>query len=574
MVPVYQSLPSIPSEICKDYQITPRNSKSFFLSKPSHLASFDFFLTNFTDHTHFNFEHLSENAYFAFKKEKCVIIRKYSFAGYEAILIKSDRKNIQICTSLLQSSKTIELLIKSLFDCFNKHSLQTSSIPSSSSSMSSSSLSSSSTLSTYHKPIQQTIHCINEIALVLIFTWLNPQDYFNISVTNRLFQRLSKHKLIIASLFNNHQISWKKTMDLVSFVRSKQLHCLDISCFKPKSLKLIFSFFSNLREIHLNGKEGYYSGKERSTVSQAIQRFPKKMASIYFTLCEITITDLKNLPAQLTSLHLSHCHQITNTASLCFSSKLQSLHLSFCNLITEVNLNHLQNLTSLTLSGLKITTITLANLSKLEYLELSYNHVLKRIDLDLPILKHFFLINCSEFTHLIHNKSFLNLESFELYGCKSIDSIKISQLKKLKFLDLSDCTQLDTIDVEINLSSLEKLIFSNNAIENININDDLFPNLKSIDLSNNQYLLTININSSKLKSLDLSNCINLNEVVLTNLDELEFLNLSFSNASNKILKNSFHKLKFLDLRYCDRITEADADNFAKKHPSCLVEYID
>ncbi len=228
------------------------------------------------------------------------------------------------------------------------------------------------------------------------------------------------------------------------------------------------------------------------------------------------------------NLDLSSSTELTNLEA--YGNNISSIKLDQCEMLTEINLNG-NSLKSIDLTGNKklldlglSSNKDLVDLklnkdnSKITKLNISYTAI-KAIDL----LPHEKLIEFNSEGNNVKNYNFssaTNLETLNLRGNEEISELNLSTNTKLQQLELSGCT------------SLEKL----NAKECLD-------------------LVSINVNGTKLKSLDLPKSNKLQSIGIRNNSGLGYINLN-ENALTKYpesIESNFYninvdsKRNYLDL---------------------------
>ena len=200
------------------------------------------------------------------------------------------------------------------------------------------------------------------------------------------------------------------------------------------------------------------------------------------------------------NLEFVNCKQITNNALKQLPEKLVSLNINFCTQMTDQGMKYLSERTK-GLKFLKMVSLSRVNDEGLQYL---------------------------------------------------------STLKTLKSLNLTNCTNL----TEKGLSFLQNTGLKHLSLTNLKLKSglDKLPSLlKSLDLTNtpfNDDSLKLLKNFKFLSHLDLSYCYKMNGESLSKLPLLTSLSLfGWKNLEDAHLKGIPSSLEFLDLSYCELITE-------------------
>ncbi|KAL2342194.1 hypothetical protein Fmac_010134 [Flemingia macrophylla] len=156
------------------------------------------------------------------------------------------------------------------------------------------------------------------------------------------------------------------------------------------------------------------------------------------------------------------------------------------------------------------------------------------------------------------------LELVNLYGCKSLHQLhpSISSLSKLKYLDLSYCSRIRSLDIRSKyLSRLYLYGYGNSCLTNISVASDELTNL---DLDTMRKLECLNVNSRSLVDLSLDKCFSLKEISVVS-EEITKLSLSDTVISSFSSISSLPKIRYLDLSDCKKIEKLDL------HSKSLIE---
>ncbi|XVF60515.1 hypothetical protein PTKIN_Ptkin08bG0053600 [Pterospermum kingtungense] len=203
----------------------------------------------------------------------------------------------------------------------------------------------------------------------------------------------------------------------------------------------------------------------------------------------------------------------------------------------------------------------LANLTKLEFLDLSYNPYFRSfIPPEVGNLKNLVVLNmsyCFQITGHIPSSfgQLTNLVSLSLSGNQISGSIpvELGKLKNLVSLDLSGNMLVGSIPFSDQLTNLVTLNLSNNMFDG-SISSTLghIANLVTIDLSNNMLVGPLpNLNNlTKLKYLNLANN-RINGSIPSQIGSLKNLDLSLNDLIGPIPStfDYLHKLEELDLSF-------------------------
>ncbi|KAF4522340.1 hypothetical protein B566_EDAN011060, partial [Ephemera danica] len=264
--------------------------------------------------------------------------------------------------------------------------------------------------------------------------------------------------------------------------------------------------------------------------------------------------------------------------------KLTNLHLVDCHIskIHPDNFNNFINVEEMDLSynRLKNVPTGLEKLSKLKYLDLSYQHS-SEFDINFSNIMNIemLVLNGLPITKLI-NTSFScvpKIISLHLRSCQivAIEENTFHDLKYLSFLDISDNTKLKQIfsDTFLHLASPASLLIANNPQMNNSLGSLNFKNISFLDMSNCSFTSfpgTISIIDSVF-ILDLSsNAINLLENENFN-PKIRSLNISYNRFEtvNYEMADILSKLSFADIGGnpfdCQNCAQNDFRYFLKKH---------
>jgi len=268
--------------------------------------------------------------------------------------------------------------------------------------------------------------------------------------------------------------------------------------------------------------KGYEGEKPRGKII-----IPSSVVSIAngcFTNCDkITAIDfkdcieLKSIGDKLGSA-FNGCANIKNI-DLSSCTKIENVNLS-CENLADINLQGCDDLKDLNLSGgTKLSKIELKDFSKLESVNLSGCTGLEGLGDHFGYGCHTAFSGCD------------NLKDLNLSGCTKLANISLS-CENLINLNLIGCTELCAVYLngcksltELNLSGYRKLR---------RVDLESLSKLESVNLSNCtalKYFYGINgfsdiYNRTKIKKINLSGCIELEDLKLSGLDTLESINLS------------------------------------------------
>ena len=273
----------------------------------------------------------------------------------------------------------------------------------------------------------------------------------------------------------------------------------------------------------------------------------------------------KNNDGKLSSEEIEGCQTLDNEIS------------SECIIKDLTGIEHLTNLTDLTLGSLNLKGSLLSQNTKLRAIKL-YSCKIDSLELsDFKALDSFYSGGCSfESNVLFENESLTKIEisggsmkNLTVRNCQKLNDLKIEWIKMSK-LEISSCPnlksanctdgQLNTLKIS-NCAKLKKvdcqacriLENQNKKLRNLNLKDcnslvELYCNynqLSTLKISNCAKIKTIDCEDNKLRSLNLDSCKNLVNLNC-NQNQISALNLS-SFKKLQELDCSSNKLTALDL---------------------------
>ena len=273
--------------------------------------------------------------------------------------------------------------------------------------------------------------------------------------------------------------------------------------------------------------------------------------------------------------------RVRNVDELSFFSSLESISISGYGLIEEFDLSNRTNLKSVRCSSGGFSSLNLRGCTTLTEIELynrSDSHDVPSINTSLSSLD---ISGCSSLVSLQTAYKYSPIYSKFYEKIIADDCTSLKELKcQTKFLSIQNCTSLETLlcagvnSLDLSdCSALKQLDCSPSAVEGDNGIKGL---LKTLDLSNNTALTSLNCNSNELTSLDLSKNTSLTELEcrynqLTSLDlsnntaltslncannQLTSLDLSKNTSLTELYCND-NQLTSLDLSDCSALTSLD-----------------
>ena len=253
---------------------------------------------------------------------------------------------------------------------------------------------------------------------------------------------------------------------------------------------------------------------------------PKSIKKLNLRLNEISNIDLTNLS------NLEELDLVGNPISkidLTNLKNLKNIKLDLSFLTKNINFSNNPNLEYIELSGniplvLKNRTIDFTNNIKLKTLIIKDNN-LETLNLEKNInLEKIDLTNNNLANLKLNNEK---LEYLNLSNNKNFKNINVTNLPKLKYINLDN--------TKLKMNSID---FSNNPLlEKVYINggDDNSININSLDFSNNLNLKTLKV-KAKLKKLNIEKNINLNEL------DINYNNITELKAPNHLYHTTYQHL--------------------------------
>lgn len=167
---------------------------------------------------------------------------------------------------------------------------------------------------------------------------------------------------------------------------------------------------------------------------------------------------LKNCP-QVRYLALTG-GRFTNVAGLRYCPNLHTVDLSRCEQLHDISeLAHLQRVRSLQLrecAALRMSTVTLENLTSVSFPPSATNKDLARVCEESPNLRHLQLRNCADIDALVPLRQLQSLKSLQILFDQRIDTRALADLSALTHLTLRSRAELDCAPLR-HLASLEYL---------------------------------------------------------------------------------------------------------------------
>ena len=226
------------------------------------------------------------------------------------------------------------------------------------------------------------------------------------------------------------------------------------------------------------------------------------------------------------------------------NTNLEKLDCSINTSLNSINLSGLQNLKELSYNNCNITSIDLSTNFALEKISAQGNSMTS-IDLSNNLqIKHLDIGNNLPFSNL----NLTQLSNLRYLDCSalSLNSVNLSNNDSLIYVDVNN-NPITNLDVS-NLLKLETLICVGTAITSINIstNSNLLKldcsstAINNVDFTSNFNLKELNVSSCNISSLNISNNLKLNRLDCA-LNNLNQLNIS-NNDSLEVLNCGFNQL--------------------------------
>lgn len=237
-------------------------------------------------------------------------------------------------------------------------------------------------------------------------------------------------------------------------------------------------------------------------------------------------TSLKNINIEintLTELTLPPASDKLETLTLSNAGNLTALNASGHTRLRTLSLSSMNALTSLTLNGCtSLSGLTLYDAGNLETLDIA----------NCTSLKKFYLSG----ENLV--------KSLDFTGCEFLDDVMISGKSTITGITIPDARDLSRLKIE-SLSALTSLALSGSTIDCLDISGCRLLPLEGC-LNGSAPIRSIRLNNhSDLTDLDISST-TLEELYLTNCSSLTSLNVAEGNRLKKVSLNSNTSLKFLN----------------------------
>ncbi|MCZ2392280.1 MAG: hypothetical protein LC105_00275, partial [Chitinophagales bacterium] len=224
--------------------------------------------------------------------------------------------------------------------------------------------------------------------------------------------------------------------------------------------------------------------------------------------------------------------------------EVTKINIGLGGILSTEGLQYFKNLVELSISGNRLQTIDLTNLTKLESLDLNWNNL---SGLDVNQLSNLKFLNCGR--NYITTLDISNLSKLSaIYTDDSYNllEVNLTNLPSLKTFSARYGRVLSSLSLN-NLDSLEKVDCTGNKLSSLNFNNTknikqlgLYQNsLSHINLSELIHLENLSVSRNGLTDLDLRNATKLNQLTC---EENQIKNLNLSNLQNLTYLSCFNNL--------------------------------
>ncbi|MCZ2393982.1 MAG: T9SS type A sorting domain-containing protein [Chitinophagales bacterium] len=214
--------------------------------------------------------------------------------------------------------------------------------------------------------------------------------------------------------------------------------------------------------------------------------------------------------------------------------EVTKINIGLGGILSVEGLQYFKNLIELSITGNRLQTIDLTNLTKLESLNLNWNNL---SGLDVNQLSNLRFLNCGRnYITTLDINNLSKLTTIYTDDSYNLLNVNLSNLPSLKTFSSRYGEKLSSLNLT-NLDSLENVDCTGNKLSNLSFNNtknikqlSLYQNsLSNIDLSELVHLEGLSIGRNGLIELDLSGAKNLKVV---NCEENKIKNLNISNLQN------------------------------------------
>ena len=256
------------------------------------------------------------------------------------------------------------------------------------------------------------------------------------------------------------------------------------------------------------------SGFLRSELTAVDFRACSELVEVDLSWTTMTSIDLSTCP-KVKKINFSYCTKL-ESANLAGCIELKTISTYFnggfyhCSALKTVSLAGCIELTEIDLRGITaITSIDLSGCSNLPSIDFSEHTELASVN----------LTGCSGLAEV--KLGYTAITSIDLSGCSNLTKIDFGGCTKLKSANLTGCSKLKTISTGYGGEFRDC-----NALETVNLKDC-------------SELISVELNSTAITSIDLSTCLKVKRVSFKNCTKLESVNLEGCEALASIDRYSF-----------------------------------
>ncbi|KAL2326583.1 hypothetical protein Fmac_025641 [Flemingia macrophylla] len=332
-------------------------------------------------------------------------------------------------------------------------------------------------------------------------------------------------------------------IDIPDFSMAKELERVNLCrCESLRQLHPSILFNSKLKILNLEGCR-----KIKRLILRSKSLSQKSLSELYLDGCS-SLTEILITSDELIRLDLKRVSKLNVN-----SRSLVDLYLYDRSSLKEISVVS-EEVTKLHLSGSAISSFSsISSLPKCTYLDLSDCKEIERLDLHLKSLRELVLNGCSSLKEIsVVSEKELYLFTLLSCDCKEIERLDL-QSKSPRELVLNGCSSLKEISVISN--ELKRLKLCGSAITSL-LSISSLPKLTKLELSDCKEIERLDLQSKSLRELVLNGCSSLKEIKVIS-DELKRLKLCGSAITSFSSISSIPKLTYLDLSYCIEIERLD-----------------
>ena len=262
----------------------------------------------------------------------------------------------------------------------------------------------------------------------------------------------------------------------------------------------------------------------------------------------------------LQSFNASSCTKITSIL-LSGDSALQSIDVSGCTALTSLDTSTLTSLTTLTITGSGLESVNLASNLALETF-VAENSSLTSLEwtnqgTEASALTTVDVSGSEALTKFMLLGNFASVATIDTSGCTAMTGFEFntqddSYTSALTSLNYEGCTAMESITLHVTYGDLPitgVLDFANYPnLKSISLSS--VTNITAINLASNTNLTAVSISDSVITELNVSNSTGLEELVLSNCDNLTSIDLSQNKALVAVL-----------IAFCDQITSFELEDY-------------